>query len=134
MAQDKRIDGLDGTQTNPDTTNTQFPSSPWPSFKGQLDPDPDHHFRAWTFRFSAAHPQTGRVANMQGFIKSYFQQQTERPTVPEDHVLLHSGQVAVLTGLATQFAVFNGWFSPFPDRPSATAPSLTTEHRSARSA
>jgi len=44
MAQDKRIDGLDGTQTNPDTTNTQIPVKPLAEFQGQLDPIPDFHF------------------------------------------------------------------------------------------
>src|SRR5260370_26230092 len=76
MAQDNRIDGLDGTQTNPDTTNTQIPVKPLAEFQGQLDPDPDHHFPRVDLQFfGGVPPRSGRVANTQGFITSYFQQQ-----------------------------------------------------------
>src|SRR5216684_3981628 len=41
---DSRIDGLDGTQSNPDTTGAATFVRPLAEFQGQLDPDPDHHF------------------------------------------------------------------------------------------
>src|SRR6266436_3588825 len=76
MAQDKRIDGLDGTQTNPDTTNAQIPVQPLAAYQAQLQPDPDHHFPGVDLQiFGGVPPGPGRAANMQGFIKSYYQQQ-----------------------------------------------------------
>ena len=44
MATDNRIDGLDGSQENPDTTGQMVAVQPLAEFQGQLDPDPDHHF------------------------------------------------------------------------------------------
>jgi phospholipase C len=115
MAQDKRIDGLDGTQTNPDTTNTQFPVKPLAEFQGQLDPDPDHHFPGVDLQiFGGVPPRSGRVANMQGFIKSYFQQQQNVQQSQKIMYYFTPEKLPVLTGLATQFAVFNGWFSSIP--------------------
>jgi phospholipase C len=115
MAQDKRIDGLDGTQSNPDTTNTQFPVKPLAEFQGQLDPDPDHHFPGVDLQIFGGAPQgPGRVANMQGFIKSYFQQQQNVKQSQKIMYYFTPEKLPVLTGLATQFAVFNGWFSSIP--------------------
>src|SRR6266446_263432 len=115
MAQDKRIDGLDDTQTNPDTTNTQIPVKPLAEFQGQLDPDPDHHFPGVDLQiFGGVPPRSGRVANMQGFIKSYFQQQQNVQQSQKIMYYFTPEKLPVLTGLATQFALFNGWFSSIP--------------------
>ena len=43
-AQDPRIDGLTGTETNLDTSGTPAPVKAQAGFQGQLDPDPSHHF------------------------------------------------------------------------------------------
>src|SRR5260221_4784512 len=56
----------------------------------------------------------GRVANMQGFIKSYATQGT---SMDGSHAIMNyfsPDQVPVLTTLATEYAVFNGWFSSIP--------------------
>jgi len=115
MAQDNRIDGLDGTQQNPDTTGQMVPVQPLAEFQGQLDPDPDHHFPGVDLQiFGGAPPGNGRVANMQGFVKSYYQQQKD---VGQSHKIMYyftPKKLPVLTGLATQFAVFNGWFASIP--------------------
>src|SRR6266446_1336980 len=67
MAQDKRIDGLDDTQTNPDTTNTQIPVKPLAEFQGQLDPDPDHHFPGVDLQiFGGVPPRSGREVMVSG--------------------------------------------------------------------
>jgi len=113
-AKDHRIDGLDGTQTNPDTTNVRIPVQPLADFQGQLDPDPDHHFAGVDLQIFGAPPATGRVANMEGFIKSYYEQQHN---IEQSHKIMYyfpPDRLPVLTGLATQFAVFNGWFSSIP--------------------
>lgn len=115
MAKDNRIDGLNGAQTNPDTTNALIPVQPLAEFQGQLDPDPDHHFPGVDLQiFGGAPPAPGRNPNMQGFIKSYYQQQQN---IDQSHKIMYyfpSDKLPVLTGLATQFAVFNGWFSSIP--------------------
>ena len=45
-AQDYRIAGLSGKESNPDTNGKPAPVRAMATFQGQLDPDPDHHFPA----------------------------------------------------------------------------------------
>jgi phospholipase C len=115
MAQDKRIDGLDGSQQNPDINDTQVFVTPSAEFQGQLDPDPDHHFPGVDIQiFGGTPPGLGRVANMKGFVRSYYQQQKD---LNQSHKIMYyfpQKKLPVLTGLATQFAVLNGWFSSIP--------------------
>ena len=114
-AQDNRIDGLTGNESNPDTNGAQVNVQPLAEYQSQLDPDPDHHFPGVDVQiFGGAPPAPGRVANMQGFIKSYFEQQRN---IEQSHKIMYyfpPKKLPVLTGLATQFAVFNGWFSSIP--------------------
>jgi phospholipase C len=116
MAQDNRVDGLDATKhQNPDTTGQMIPAQPLAEFQGQLDPDPDHHFPGVDLQiFGGTQPGPGRQANMQGFIKSYFQQQKNMGQAYKIMYYFTPEKLPVLTGLATQFAVFNGWFSSIP--------------------
>ena len=115
MATNPQIDGVDGTQQNPDTTGAMVPVQPLAEFQSQLDPDPNHHFAGVDLQiFGGAPPGNGRVANMQGFVKSYFQQQQN---VGQSHKIMYyftPQKLPVLTGLATQFALFNGWFASIP--------------------
>jgi phospholipase C len=109
-AQDPRIDGLTGTETNQDTTGAFVKVQSQAQYQGQLDPDPDHHFAAVDRQIFDG----GAVANMQGFIKSYFQQ---RHDVKQSRKILYyfkPEKLPVLTTLATEFAVFNRWFSSIP--------------------
>ena len=71
------IDGLTGNESNPDTTGAQIQVQPVAEYQSQLDPDPDHHFPAVDLQIfggilSADPPLP---ATMQGFVKSYFNQQ-----------------------------------------------------------
>ena len=43
-AEDSRINGLTGKESNLDTTNEPAKVAAQAQFQGQLDPDPDHHF------------------------------------------------------------------------------------------
>ena len=45
-AEDPRINGLTGRESNLDTTNEPAKVQPSAEFQSQLDPDPDHHFPA----------------------------------------------------------------------------------------
>lgn len=111
------IDGLTGHETNPDSTGVPVTVSPTAEYQSQLDPDPDHHFPAADLQIfggvtTAQDPN--RKPNMQGFVKSYFNQQNN---VGHSHLILNyftRDKLPVLTTLATQFAVFNRWFSSIP--------------------
>ena len=110
-----KINGLTGNESNPDMNGTMVPVQPNAKFQGQLDHDPDHHFPGVDLQiFGAAPLGPGRVANMQGFIKSYATQGTN---VNASHAIMSyfpPEKLPVLTRLATEYAVFNGWFSSIP--------------------
>jgi phospholipase C len=111
------IDGLVGTETNPDSTGVPVTVSPTAEYQSQLDPDPDHHFPAvdlQIFGGVTTAQNANRTPNMQGFVKSYFNQQHD---LAHSHLILNyftPDKLPVLTGLATEFAVFNRWFSSIP--------------------
>jgi phospholipase C len=109
------INGLTGNESNPDTNGNIVKVQPNAKFQSQLDPDPDHHFPGVDLQiFGGAPPGPGRVANMQGFVKDYF---TQTKDVNRSHSIMYyftPDKLPVLTTLATQFAVFNGWFSSIP--------------------
>ena len=113
-ARDARIDGLTGTESNPDTTAAHTPVlvQPLAEFQGQLDPDPDHHFPAVDMQIFNGDP--GRVANMQGFVKSYFNQRQDVRHSQKIMYYFTPDKLPVLTTLATEFAVFNQWFASIP--------------------
>jgi phospholipase C len=112
--QNPAIDGLAGDETNPDSTGAKIPVQPLAQFQGQLDPDPDHHFPGVDLQIFGGQQGDNRKPNMQGFIQSYYQQQRN---TDQSHKIMYyfpADKLPVLTGLATQFAVFNGWFSSIP--------------------
>jgi len=113
-ARDPRIDGLTGNEANPDTTGATAKVQPMAEFQGQLDPDPDHHFPAVDLQIFNEDNGNPRVANMQGFVKSYFQQQHDVPHSAKILYYFTPDKLPVLTTLATEFAVFNRWFCSIP--------------------
>ena len=109
-----QIDGVDGTQYNLDTQGNKVLVQPLAEFQSQLDPDPDHHFPAVDQQIFAGDQSATRVATMQGFVQSYFQQQED---VAHSHKIMYyvsADKLPVLTSLATNFAVFNRWFASIP--------------------
>ena len=113
-ATDPRIDGLDGTQSNPDTTGAAAPAQPLAQFQGQLDPDPDHQFPGVDLQIFNGDATPNRVPTMQGFVTSYF---SRRKDVKHSRKIMYHfapSKLPVLTTLATEFAVFNRWFSSIP--------------------
>jgi phospholipase C len=113
-ARDPRIDGLSGNETNPDTQGEPAKVQPLAEFQSQLDPDPDHHFPAVDLQIFNGDNSSPRVASMQGFVKSYFNQQRD---VQHSHKIMYyfpPEKLPVLTTLATEFAVFNRWFASIP--------------------
>jgi len=113
---DQRINGLTGNESNPDTTGAIVRVQQKAEFQSQLDPDPDHHFPGVDLQiFGGQPPGPGRMANMQGFVKDYFSQTKD---VNRSHNIMYYfdslKDLPVLSTLATEFAVFNGWFSSIP--------------------
>jgi phospholipase C len=73
--------------------------------------DPDHHFPAVVADFGG---DPNRVANMQGFVKSYFNQQRDVGHSQKIMYYFAQDKLPVLTTLALEFAVFNRWFASIP--------------------
>lgn len=109
-----KIDGITDQLSNPDTTGALVKPQALAEFQGQLDPDPDHHFPAVDLQIFGGNTNPDRVANMQGFIRSYFNQ---RQDVKHSQMITYyfkQSDLPVLTTLALQFAVFNRWFASIP--------------------
>jgi phospholipase C len=113
-AVNSQIDGVDGTQSNPDTQGNKVFVQPLAEFQSQLDPDPDHHFPAVDLQIFGGDQSPNRVPNMQGFIKSYFQQRQDAAHSQRIMYYFSQQKLPVLTSLATNFAVFNRWFASIP--------------------
>jgi phospholipase C len=113
-AVNQQIDGVDGTQYNLDTQGNKVFVQPLAEFQSQLDPDPDHHFPAVDQQIFAGDQSATRVATMQGFIQSYFQQQQDVAHSQKIMYYFSADKLPVLTSLATNFAVFNRWFASIP--------------------
>jgi phospholipase C len=113
-ATDARIDGLDGTQSNTDTTGAVVPVQPLAEFQGQLDPDPDHGFAGVDLQIFDGDTTPNRAATMNGFVKSYFAQRRDTKHARKIMYYFTPDKLPVLTTLATEFAVFNAWFASIP--------------------
>src|SRR5579872_1784104 len=100
--------------TNPDANNNAVRPQALAEFQGQLNPDPDHHFPAVDVQIYAGKTGNGRIANMQGFITSYFHQRQDLEHSRRIMYYFKQSDLPVLTNLALQFAVFNRWFSSIP--------------------
>jgi phospholipase C len=108
------IDGIKPGLGNPDTTGAVVAPQALAEFQGQLDPDPDHHFPAVDVQIFGGDTSAGRQANMQGFVKSYFNQQRDVKHSQKIMYYFAQNQLPVLTTLALEFAVFNRWFASIP--------------------
>jgi phospholipase C len=110
-----KINGLSGNESNPDTDGNVVKVAPNALYRGQLAHDPDHHFPGADLQIYGGAPfSPGRVANMQGFVKSYATQGTG---TQGSHAIMNyfpPEKIPVLTTLATEYAIFNGWFSSIP--------------------
>ncbi len=106
------IDGVTPDLSNPDTNGNPVQAQPLAEFQAQLQPDPDHHFPAVDLQIFGGDPN--RKANMQGFVKSYFNQQRDVAHSQKIMYYFKQSDLPVLTNLALQFAVFNRWFASIP--------------------
>jgi len=106
------IDGLNGNEANLDTTNEPAPVKPLAEWQSQLDPDPDHHFPAVHQQLFNGGPVG--VAPMTGFVNNYFQQRKDVNHSRQIMYYFAPDKLPVLTGLAQNYVLFNGWFSSIP--------------------
>src|SRR6204780_2704763 len=113
-AVNQQIDGIVAGLSNPDTTGASVQPQPLAGFQGPIDPDPDHHFPAVHLQILGGDTSPGRQPNMQGFVKSYFNQQQDVGHSQKIMYYFAQNQHPVLTTLATEFAVFNRWFASIP--------------------
>jgi phospholipase C len=111
---DPRIDGVTNQMSNPDTTGAMVKAQPLADFQGQLNPDPDHHFPAVDLQIFGEDTSAARVPNMQGFVKSYFNQRRDVSHSQKIMYYFKKDDLPVLTTLALEFAVFNRWFASIP--------------------
>ena len=111
---DPRIDGLTGTESNPDINGTPVTVKPDAKYQGQLDPDPDHHFAGVDRQIFGDNTGPGRVADMSGFVRSFYQQRKNINWSKQIMYYFAPSKVPVITTLASQYAVFNAWFSSIP--------------------
>jgi phospholipase C len=109
------IDGVDANAfTNPDNKGNVVKPQPKAAFQAQLQPDPDHHFPAVDLQIFGGGTGANRPANMQGFVKSYFNQQRDARHSQMIMYYFPQDKLPVLTTLALEFAVFNRWFASIP--------------------
>jgi phospholipase C len=106
------IDGLNGNETNPDTTGEPVRVSSDADYQADLQDDPGHHFPDVDLQLFNGNK--GGIPTMQGFVRAYFQ---KTGNVSRSHHIMKyfaPEQLPVLTTLATRYAVFNRWFSSIP--------------------
>jgi phospholipase C len=108
------IDGITPGLSNPDTNGNAVSPQPKAQYQSQLQPDPDHHFPAVDLQIFGGSTAPNRQANMQGFVKSFFNQQQDVGHSQNIMYYFTQNQLPVLTTLATEFAVFNRWFASIP--------------------
>ncbi len=113
-ADDPRINGLTGTESNLDTTNEPARVKPLAQFQSQLDPDPDHHFPAVHKQLYFGTQGPPAQPSMNGFVQSYFDQRKDAGHSRKIMYYFNKDKLPVIGTLARSFAVFNGWFSSIP--------------------
>jgi phospholipase C len=110
-----KINGLTGDEFNRDTEGKVVKVSQTADYRGQLGHDPDHHFPGVDVQiYGGAAFAPDRVPNMEGFIKSY---STQGTSAKESRAIMNyfsPEKIPVLTTLATEYALFNGWFASIP--------------------
>ncbi|HZS54402.1 MAG TPA: alkaline phosphatase family protein [Bryobacteraceae bacterium] len=114
QADDPRINGLKGNESNLDTTNEPARVQPLAEFQSQLDPDPDHHFPAVNKQLYFGTAGAPAKPSMNGFVQSYFDQRRDVDHSRKIMYYFAKEKLPVIATLARSYAVFNGWFSSIP--------------------
>jgi phospholipase C len=118
-SQDPRIDGITGSEWNPDSTGVEVKVSPTAQDQGQLEPDPGHHFEDTYMQLygnwpEGTQPSLAGDPAMNGFIKAYY---SKRQDVSHSRLIMNyftAPNAPVITSLAKEYAIFNRWHSSLP--------------------
>ena len=113
-AEDSRINGLTGKESNLDTTNEPAKVAAQAQFQGQLDPDPDHHFPSVHKQLYFGTTGPPATPSMGGFVQSYFDQRKDVSHSRKIMYYFKRDKLPVLHTLARNYALFNTWFSSIP--------------------
>jgi phospholipase C len=113
-AENARINGLTGHETNLDNHNEPAPVKSKAATRGQLDPDPDHHFPAVHKQLYLGTTGPPAAPSMGGFVQSYWDKQNNVEHSRQIMYYFAPDALPVLHALAREYAVFNGWFSSIP--------------------
>jgi len=112
-ATDPRIDGLDGTQFNPDTTGAAAPAQPLP-IPGPTRSGPDHHFPGVDLQDLQRRHDAESRRDHAGVREELFLAAQGREALAEDHVSLHAQQAPGADDAGDGVRVFNRWFASIP--------------------
>lgn len=112
QAQDPRIDGVDGSESNPDSTGSPAFAEAKARYQAQLQPDPGHHFEDVDRQIFGVPRGTGPA--MTGFVRDYFRKRQDVKHSRKIMYCFRPEKVPVITTLARRYAVFNRWFSSVP--------------------
>ena len=107
------IDGLTGTESNPDSTRVAVPVTPDARDAGDFFPDPGHDFLSVNEQIFSNSAGTGSP-NMQGFVKAY---EGKTKDVQRSHRVMKCfgpGRLPNLSTLAKEYAVCDRWFASVP--------------------
>ncbi len=110
-----KIDGLNGDETNEDSTDGVARVSSDADYSGDLKEDPGHHvFDTLTQLYGDPNTSVQQKPSMEGFVLSY-QGKMHDPQAAHRIMRCFSPQkLPVLTSLAQQFCVCDRWFSSVP--------------------
>src|SRR5262249_50071713 len=106
--------GLIGTEANLDTTGQAVLVKPQAAFIGQLRRDPNHSFAAVDQQVFDGNMAPDRQPTMGGFVKNYYGEFQDVANSRRIMNYFDPDKLPVLTTLAQEFALFNGWFSSIP--------------------
>lgn len=107
------IDGLAGTETNPDINGAPVRVSQDARYSGDLTPDPGHDFISVNEQIFGNSTGTG-TPTMQGFVKAY---QGKTKNLLKSHNIMKCyapGRLPALATLAREYAVCERWFASVP--------------------
>lgn len=107
------IDGLTGTESNPDSTGVAVRVSPDARDAGDFSPDPGHDFLSVNEQIFSNSAGTGSPT-MQGFVKAY---EGKTKDVKRSHRVMKCfgpGRLPNLGTLAKEYAVCDRWFASVP--------------------
>lgn len=107
------IDGLTGTESNPDSTGATVTVTPDARDAGDFFPDPGHDFLSVNEQIFSNSAGTGSPT-MQGFVKAY---EGKTKDVQRSHRVMKCfgpGRLPNLSTLAKEYAVCDRWFASVP--------------------